>query len=289
MASSKDIASIIAERFIAELNKGVAPWQKGFVSIAPQNAVSHREYRGINYFLLSMLGVDYACTFKQAKELGGSVKKGAKGIPVIFWRFVDKKPQAGAAPTDKPEKIPFMRYYTVFAMADVEGAQWSAPNVHPGASNKRIDNAEELFAKVREVCQFNVRDGGNQPCFIPALNAIEMPQFARWAQPSRFYKTLFHECGHALGKVTKKEFNTRFGSEDYSTEELVAELFAAVCVNMLGINDASCWDNSVAYIQGWASKLGSDPQAIISAAQEAQKRLDLIFPRPVEAEETSEE
>ena len=113
-----------------------------------------------------------------------------------------------------------------------------------------------------------------------------MPPFERYESAARYYKTLFHECGHALGKVTGKTFG--FHGEAYATEELIAELFASVCLSKLGINCADAWDNSVAYVQGWASKLGSEPQVVISAAQECQKRVDLVF--GVEsAPETSDE
>ena len=268
----KSVAEIIAGRFIAELDKGVAPWARGFAFNAPRNVKSKKAYRGINYFLLSMLGIDYALTFKQAQELGGSVKKGAKGVPIVFWNFSEKTDAA----TGEVRKVPFMRYHTAFSLADTEGVKFQKPDNAPGAGNARIESAETLFEKARAVCGFKVTDGGNQPCFIPALNEIQMPTFERWAQPARFYKTLFHECGHALGKKTGKVFAS--GGGEYATEELVAELFAAACLAKLGIDTAEAWDNSVAYVQGWAKRLGSEPQAIISAAQEAQKRLDYLFP-----------
>ncbi len=276
MHSKPNITQIIADRFISELDKGVAPWSRGFQSSAPRNAFRRNEYRGINYFLLSMLGIDNACTYKQAADAGGNVKKGAKGVPVVFWKFLDKKGTGDASQGIAPEKFPMMRYYTVFSIADTENTGWIAP-ASVGDGNQKIESAETLFAKVQAVCGFHVVNGGNQPSFCPATNSIAMPTFERWAQVPRFYKTLFHEAGHALGKVTGKQFAN--GGEAYATEELIAELFASVALNMLGINCPECWDNSVAYVQGWSKRLTDEPQAIISAAQEAQKRLDLVFPR----------
>lgn len=266
----RGVAEIIAERFIAELNKGVAPWASGFVNNEPRNAQTGKGYRGINYFLLSMLGVNNAITYKGATAMGGNVKKGAKGIPVVFWKWLDKKDD----PTAK--KIPMLRYYTVFDVKDCENVTPKMVDVQPGKDNVRNETAEKLFAAIQDACGFEVHNGGNQPCFIPALNQMEMPEFERWEQPSRFYKTLFHECGHALGKVVNHAFGR---GEEYAKEELTAELFASVCLAHLGINSPDAWDNSVAYVQGWASKLGSEPQMIINAAQNAQKRLDIIFPK----------
>ena len=271
----KSVAEIIADRFIAELNKGVAPWARGFTLLAPSNVKSGKAYRGINYFLLQMLGIDYALTYKQAQELGGSVKKGAKGVPIVFWNFSEKKNEE----TGEVRRVPFMRYYTAFALADTEGVKFTPP-----AKNDftKVPSADEVFEKIKVVCCFTVQEGGNQPSFTPATNSISMPPAERWESAARYYKTLFHECGHALGKVTGKEF--KFSGEGYATKELVAELFAASVLGIIGMDCASAWDNSLAYLQGWVSKLKNDPQAIISAAQEAQKRLDLIFPA-----ETAEE
>jgi antirestriction protein ArdC len=274
MSNSRiSVAEVIAQRFVEELNKGVAPWARGFQTNAPRNAVTNREYRGVNYFLLSMLGVDAACTYNQAKQLGGNVKKGAKGIPVVLWKPLEKK---DAATGDVEKRGMMMRYFTVFATRDIEGVAWktAASVTNP---DSRDASAESLFAQIQKVCGFTLLNGGNQPCFIPALNRVEMPEFDRWNQAGRFYKTLFHECGHALGKVTGKVFS--HAKESYATEELVAELFASVCLNRLGMNSAECWDNSVAYVQSWAGRLGNDPQMIISAAQEVQKRLDLFLPK----------
>ena len=274
----QSVSEIIAARFVAEFNKGVAPWARGFNIVAPINLVSKKAYRGVNLFLLSMLGVDAALTYKQAQALGGNVKKGAKGIPVVFWNFPKKNEVTG-----EKEGAPFMRYYTVFNVADVDGVTFT-PNTATNTDAK-IETAEALFSQIREKAGFSLTDGGNQPCFIPSANEIQMPTFERWNSSARFYKTLFHECGHALGKVTGKTFG--FHGESYATEELVAELFASVCLSKLGINSPDAWDNSVAYVQGWAAKLGSDTQVIISAAQECQKRVDLVFGKE-ETEESAE-
>ena len=54
-------------------------------------------------------------SFKQAGELGGNVKKGEKGTPVVFWNWINHIDDE-----DKEKNIPFMRYYTVFNVAQCE-------------------------------------------------------------------------------------------------------------------------------------------------------------------------
>jgi antirestriction protein ArdC len=63
---SKDIYEIITERFIEQLKKGTAPWQKPWTGV--QNIVPKKPYRGINSLILggSEFQSPYWLTFKQA-------------------------------------------------------------------------------------------------------------------------------------------------------------------------------------------------------------------------------
>ena len=78
---------VITDRVIEKLEAGTVPWCKpwhGAVGM-PKNLVSGKQYRGINVFLLRCLGYEspYFLTFKQSKKLGGHVRKGEKGCPVV--------------------------------------------------------------------------------------------------------------------------------------------------------------------------------------------------------------
>src|SRR5213079_794158 len=54
-------------------------------------------------------------TFNQAKELGGNVKRGEKACPVVFWKWLDVEEQG------KAQRVPFLRYYSVFNVGQCEG------------------------------------------------------------------------------------------------------------------------------------------------------------------------
>ena len=77
----------ITDKIIAALENGVAPWVKPWASCgAPRNAVTGREYSGINTILLAM--APYAnplwLTYNQAKAVGATVRKGEHGTQVVF-------------------------------------------------------------------------------------------------------------------------------------------------------------------------------------------------------------
>jgi len=90
-----DTYQIVTDRILERLQAGVIPW-KHYSNLcseesAPRNLVSGRPYHGVNYFLLSMMGFKspYWLTFKQAKELGGHVRKGEHSMPITYWNFVE--------------------------------------------------------------------------------------------------------------------------------------------------------------------------------------------------------
>ena len=84
----------ITERIIEQLNSGVAPWHKPWLSYggqatAPRNLISQKPYRGINALLtlVSPYSSPFWLTYKQAAGIGGHVNAGEKSTPIVFWKF----------------------------------------------------------------------------------------------------------------------------------------------------------------------------------------------------------
>ena len=66
----------------------------------------------------------------------------------------------------------------------------------------------------------------------------------------------------------------RFGSHDYSEEELVAEMTAGLLAGHAGIECQQ--ENSDAYLDHWLAKLKREPTWLRVAGGQAQKAADLI-------------
>ena len=62
-----------------------------------------------------------------------------------------------------------------------------------------------------------------------------------------------------------------FGSEDYSKEELVAEITSAAILHSIGMETPETFRNSAAYIQNWLQVLKNDKRFIVSASGKAEK------------------
>ena len=68
-----------------------------------------------------------------------------------------------------------------------------------------------------------------------------------------------------------------FGSEEYSKEELVAEIGSATLMNLLGIETVKTFRNTTAYIQSWLNVLKNDNKFIVSASSKAEKAVNFIL------------
>lgn len=285
-----DIYAAITDRIIAELENGIIPWRKPWTGTTT-GAISRetgRPYSLLNQMLLGTPG-EYL-TWNQVKKEGGSVKKGAKAKMVVFWKIYprEKKNADGQTVTDsegKPimEGLPVLRYFNVFHIEDCEGIapKYTAENTKHADP---IQYAEETFADYvsRSGVRFeNVRQ--DQAYYSPSLDLIRLPLMDQFPSTAEYYSTLFHEATHSTGhpkrldRLPQDAIAAHFGSEEYSKEELVAEIGAASILNVLGMETASTFKNSAAYIQSWLRALKNDKRMIVSAAARAEKAVKLIL------------
>ena len=128
---SDTVYQVITDRVITLLEKGVVPWHQPWhgAENAPQNLTTRKPYRGVNVFLLNAAAYasPFWLTFKQARELGGHVRHGEKACPVVFWKWLEV--DASDRPSGK-ERVPLLRYYSVFNVAQCDGDS-GGPNPRP--------------------------------------------------------------------------------------------------------------------------------------------------------------
>ena len=112
---------------------------------------------------------------------------------------------------------------------------------------------------------------------------IQVPCREQYKDIMEFYSTLFHEMIHSTGhrdRLGRLDCGTKiagFGSEEYSKEELIAEIGSAFLMNHIGIETVKTFKNSAAYIQNWLSVLKGDNRFIVSASSKAEKAMKYIL------------
>lgn len=279
----KDVYAIVTDTIIAQLEKGVVPWQKPWGEAGiPRNLITGREYRGINTMLLSSLGYsqNLFLSFQQAKTLGASIKKGQKAHVVVFWKMVDKKAEEEEVQDEQNGKVPVLRYYKVFNVEQCTGIPTNMlPILNAKADFSPIETCDAIVNGMPQAPK--IKYGSDGAYYIPRLDIIHMPHAERFKTSESYYLTLYHELIHSTGHESRLKRPgitdyDRFGSEQYSFEELIAEIGTCFLSSYAGINGYG-FVNSVAYIEGWLARLKGEKRWIIHASAQAQKAVDYIL------------
>jgi antirestriction protein ArdC len=238
-------------------------------------------YKGINILMLwasaELQGFlsPFWLTFQQAKELGGFVRKGEHGSPVVYASTFKKKEQ-GDDGQETEEEIPFLKEYTVFCAEQCEGLpqHFYATVEAPKETLQRIERAETFFANTKA----DIRTGGNRAYYAIDADYVRMPPFETFRDAESHAGTLAHELTHWTRHPSRldRDFGRkRWGDEGYAMEELVAELGSAFLCADLQITPEVREDHA-SYIDSWLKVLKEDKRAVFSAASHASKAVDFL-------------
>jgi len=284
----------------------IPPWEKPWIS---NGTSTHRwngkEYRGLNWLMTLSTGREGPwLTRKMINAAGGRIKKGEKSIPVVFWKISGYKVKdEKGAETDEVRKSFTMFYYRVWSLEQTTVPKSKYPKwlKEARAKNKPKKNGKALAKSVKESTMafvdyikregIEVKEGSDRAFYRPADDSITIPSESQYKSSVEYVRTRSHETVHSTGtpgRCARFDYDARinpFGSEDYSKEELVAEIGAAMLDAQFGLRRPKVDRNSAAYIKSWAKRLKDDPKLIVSAAQRAQKAVDYILDRKFDEQE----
>jgi antirestriction protein ArdC len=294
VTEKSDVYRKVTDAIVNAIESGVGeyrmPWtvreDKGF---SPISVGSAKPYRGINTLVLwaqsQSKGYSSALwgTYRQWQDLGSQVRKGENGSPVVYWGTYEK--QTGEGEDEKSRHGLFAKGYTVFNAEQVDGLRLPKTFEPRLNHNERIERAEAFFAPLAEV-----RDGGNRAFYRPdSPEAVFMPGFDQFAEPTQYYSVLAHEITHWTSHESRcdRQLGKRFADAAYSVEELVAELGSAYTMARLEL-ELTPREDHAQYIQSWLRVLKTDKRAIFTAASKAQQAADYLIKRAGESARIAE-
>ena len=321
---------VVADRIIELLDQGeLPPWEKGWSSSKmgyPQNAVSGKPYRGINVWMTVITQMIHGyqdprwMTFRQAKALGGHIKKGEKSTNVVFWKVLQRNsekdlgveylenphlkgepepPEARADTSEgalrntlKKDRRLICRIYNVFNVEQTEDCELPELETQVPAFNDPIDAAEAVIAGMPNPPAFETYALANHaPHYSPDKDVIRVPERGRYGRVEIYYNTVFHELTHSTGHQSRLArpgvTDTQTMSHEYGVEELVAGMGAAMLGDRAGIGRETL-EVDAAYIRGWRDIISGDKSIVIKAAQQAQKAVDYILDYSQEQEPSNQ-
>jgi antirestriction protein ArdC len=296
-ARDKVVASIIDA-----LEAGTVPWRKPWSSsgVLPVNGRTGSTYSGLNTLVLwasgamgeqgdraqaeGRVGEPFTTNiwlgFRQAKDLGGVVKKGSKGTSIFFpvMRDVEVSDKSTGEKSMEKKRVGFGSV-TVFNLDQISGLD----NLRPEASTKEPIGATEG----EKILIDSYKDGPpikNAPqdgaYYVPSEDVVYLPNRDQFDSPEAYFETLAHEFVHSTGnekRLDRSDLIGRYSGHRASRaeEELIADIGAGILSSMLGVNYDE--GQTAAYIASWLKALQDDKGMIIKAASAAQKAVDYIL------------
>jgi antirestriction protein ArdC len=280
----------VNQAIIKQLEQGSVPWRMPWKTDFPVNLVTKKEYNGYNWWILMIDQMvkhyesNVWATFKQIAEAGGAVKKGEKSTMVVFWKIMefqskDKVTKGKNKGKNKVDSVPLLRYYNVFNIDQTVGIELK--NVKREFTVN--DTAQWIITNFKS--QLNMQYGGNQAFYNQDEDYIMIPDRHKFTKDEDFYAVHFHEMIHATGHPKrlgrfKEGERGFFGDEDYSKEELIAEMGSAYLCARSGILPKTI-ENSGAYIANWLKVLNDDKSLLVSAGGKAHKAAEFIMKNEV--------
>jgi antirestriction protein ArdC len=202
-------------------------------------------------------------TYRQFAAMGAQVRKGERATTVVFWKEFRRgeSDENDGGDTDERDaddnrRVRFMaRGYHVFNAAQVDGLEIPTQPVLPECA--RIAAAEQFFVNLG----IAIKTKGDQACYVPRLDQVRIPPFARFRDARSYYSTLRDGMGHATGAKLRlnRDLGGRFGSECCAMDEQIAELTASFVMADLGLRYGAR-PESAAYLASWLKVLKNDTE-----------------------------
>ncbi len=313
-----DIRHAVTDQILSLMEEGdLPPWRKGFTPanvhyagpVVPHNLHTRKPYSGINFLLTLAKAQDRQfstnawATFKQIKEMGGSVNKGEKGTKVLFFGAhlknkhtgeflkLDQMSREEIEQVNRADiiRIPFLREYVVFNADQASGLD-SVLGIDPEGA-RRLQVSDDVQAQrdqaVAHAFEAHLKASGLNINYVsqvataaynPGSHTIRMAPMEQYDSIPRFLSTLAHEAGHStMGVLERPAATEGLTPEVRVREELVAELTAAMSLAQMGVSfDAG---NTACYIDTWQQRdaMAGDPNLILDASREASKACQYLL------------
>jgi putative DNA primase/helicase len=306
--SGNDYAREVADAIIEQLRQGTAPWTRpwapGQNRLMPYNPSTGKGYRGTNALWLYAeaercgYGDTRWLTFRQAQQLGATVRKGEHGTRIQYWTWSGREPvldDKGQPKRDEKGEIvrhvvqyqrPRVFTAVVFNAAQIDGLpreeeRSALPDWERHARAEAI--LEASGATIHQV-------DGDRAFYSLTKDEITLPLPSQFSSADTYYGTALHELGHWTGhpsRLAREGLGEPFGSESYAREELRAEIASLMLGDELGIGHDP--KRHASYVQSWIHALQEDPREILRAAGDADRITTFVLSLTQEKAQAREE
>lgn len=277
---AKESYKDLVDKFIYDLEKGVAPWQKSWnlKQGLPKSAVTGGEYSGIN--LISLLENSFDSnewiTKNQVEKLGGNIKEDNihKAKDIFFLKDYKKIVEEENKDTGEFEKLEkkfkVLKSYKVYNTQQVEGISFKQNDTKNKPNNQRLLEIDEFVKSTGTTIM------SGEPAYDPNSDYMFMPNINDFKDKENYYSTLFHELTHWTGhedRLNRKKAIAKW-DDTYAFEELVAELGSAFLCAKNNISMKSTQHTE--YLNSWIKILKKNPNILFSVSSHSSKSTNYL-------------
>lgn len=229
-----------------------------------------------------------------------SINKGEHSFPVFITTFTVIDPETKEKikyddykqmPQEERSKLvvyPRLQVYSVFNV-DQTNLKEARPELYAELENK-IKGQKRETTEVGEVlpvvdaminqnkwlCPIKEQEGDDAYYSI-SKDEVVIPNRSQFKNIEAFQSNLFHEMAHSTGAESRlnRLKPSGFGSKEYASEELVAELTAAFVAASYGMTK-NIKEDSAAYLKSWLHTMKETPEFIKSVLLDVKKAAYMI-------------
>ena len=251
----------------------IKPWEDG-PDLGAQRSIRGNVYTGYNQFITTAMAYRYRyndnrwLTHAEVTKRAGQLRAGAEPTLILGIFNVNESSQN-------------LRYRVI----PIFNADQTIGCVTPPLKFGNEPVADPIAAAENIIRQYAdtppMRNDGSEALYYPVRDCIEMPPPSRFISSEDYYATIFHEMVHSTGHDSRLD---RFGEggsiliHERASEELVAEMGAALLCTEAGISRTEIEEQHRAYIGHWRQYiLNSAGTAVVSAAERAQRAVQYIL------------
>ena len=288
----REALSQLAEFFIDMMESGdLPPWARSWRDAPIPISVRGRQYTGFNRLRLEGLAAKmryrspYWATKDWVEKLGGVVPKDAQWgelTETFDVRDRETREYTGDLATKVTYRVNVGEVFKEVPPWEPEPpdderfkkARLIAEPYLMRTLGSRSRFSLAIFAKNPPPPSLEYNAAVRNPRYLPNSDEIEMPEHDRFYATDGFYHSLFHEIAHSTGHENRlnrpgvAEFD-HFGSYQYSEEELVAQMTAAMLARYAGIDSTSEDMRSAAHLKSWLGRMGESPNMLYNAIDQS--------------------
>ena len=271
---------LVTDYILANVKNNVIPWRQPWThgirhSFRMPQRNNAQFYKGINVLILTVacLKHDYISpywlTYNQCAEEGGNVKKGARGVSILF--FTPLEVDSDRKDEDK-KVVPLVKKYTVFNIEQAENLPDDTVN-HRMAIEQPTHQIHDYISATGA----KILPGSDQAAYHPSFDVIRLPNQSAFDDEATYAGVVAHELIHWTAHADRVDRPHNYDDPDERAyEELVAEIGSLMLCARLGIN-SDMDGHSIPYIASWIRQMENNPRYILKASADAEKAVSWIM------------